>query len=35
VNNWGTSNSDADIDVNGIVDIDDLLMVINGWGPCP
>jgi hypothetical protein len=34
VNNWGTSNADADIDDNGIVDIDDLLAVINAWGGC-
>jgi hypothetical protein len=34
VNNWGTSNADADVDDNGIVDIDDLLAVINAWGAC-
>jgi hypothetical protein len=34
VNNWGTSNADADVDDNGIVDIDDLLAIINAWGPC-
>src|SRR5262249_8100434 len=25
----------ADVNSNGVVDIDDLLAVINSWGPCP
>ena len=27
--------SDGDADHNGIVDVDDLITVITGWGPCP
>ena len=25
----------ADLDVSGSVDVQDLLLVIEGWGPCP
>jgi hypothetical protein len=25
----------GDVDGDGVVNIDDLLAVINGWGPCP
>jgi hypothetical protein len=36
INGWGATGANiADLNGSGLVDIDDLLMVINGWGPCP
>ena len=33
--NWGTSNAIADLNVDGIVDAQDLGVVLAGWGNCP
>jgi hypothetical protein len=33
-NDWTTPPSVADINIDGAVDVDDLLAVINGWGAC-
>jgi hypothetical protein len=38
VGQWGGppgSGCSADVDQSGAVDVDDLLFVINLWGPCP
>jgi hypothetical protein len=39
INAWGwtgtAGTNAADITGNGVVDIDDLLEIVNGWGPCP
>jgi len=38
INAWGICPSGpcpADLDHNGVVNVDDLLGVINGWGPRP
>ncbi len=32
---WGTSDPNADVNDDGIVDFLDLLEVLAGWGPCP
>ncbi|MHC4990076.1 MAG: hypothetical protein ACYTGC_03760 [Planctomycetota bacterium] len=32
---WSTDDCQADVDESGLVDVDDLLEVILGWGPCP
>jgi hypothetical protein len=38
INNWGWNGpiggNPADVTNDGIVNIDDMLSVINGWGPC-
>jgi hypothetical protein len=35
INNWGAGpGNPADVDNDGDVDLDDLLLVINNWGPC-
>ncbi len=31
---WGSSDSDADVDGNGVVSTNDLLLLIAAWGPC-
>ena len=35
INDWGSADSTADINDDGVVDIQDLLAVMNAWGPCP
>ena len=32
---WGGNDADADLNEDGIVGVDDLLIVISDWGPCP
>ena len=32
---WGQSGVPADINEDGVVDIDDLFAVLAAWGPCP
>ena len=32
---FGATGCDGDVNDNGVVNIDDLLAVINSWGPCP
>jgi len=32
---WGLEIPSADIDGNGTVDTNDILLVISAWGPCP
>ena len=34
IDQWGLTNSPADINDDGIVDVSDLLIVIGNWGPC-
>jgi hypothetical protein len=34
INQWGLTNSPADINFDGIVDVSDLLIVVGNWGPC-
>jgi hypothetical protein len=34
-NDWTTPPSVADINIDGVVNVDDLLAVINAWGECP
>jgi hypothetical protein len=31
---WGAVDSPADVDMDGIVDVNDLLLVVGNWGPC-
>ncbi len=31
---WGTESSIADLNYDGIVGIDDLLLLLAAWGPC-
>ena len=31
---WGTIDSPADVNEDGIVDVSDLLMVVGNWGEC-
>jgi hypothetical protein len=31
---WGTNNADADVNTDGTVNVADLLILIDGWGPC-
>ena len=32
---WDTDNADADVNDDGIVDTNDILLVLSAWGPCP
>jgi hypothetical protein len=34
IGQWGVAGGPADVTQDGIVNIDDLLAVIGGWGPC-
>jgi hypothetical protein len=35
INSWGAGSSNsADVSGDGVVNLDDLLMVVNAWGPC-
>ncbi len=34
IDQWGLTNSPADLNEDGIVDVSDLLMVVGNWGPC-
>jgi hypothetical protein len=34
IDQWGQSNSPADINGDGIVNVTDLLAVVGNWGPC-
>jgi hypothetical protein len=31
---WGTDDTDADVNDDGIVDTNDILLVLSAWGPC-
>jgi hypothetical protein len=31
---WGNAGGSADVDGSGFVDFDDLLLVLDAWGPC-
>ena len=33
--NWNAAAGPADVNYDNIVNIDDLLVVIGAWGPCP
>ncbi len=32
---WGTDDADVDVNYDGIIDTNDLLLVLSAWGPCP
>jgi hypothetical protein len=32
---WGSSSPAADVNSDGIVNITDLLIIFDQWGPCP
>jgi hypothetical protein len=32
---WGQSGGIADVTLDGIVGVDDMLALPSGWGPCP
>ena len=34
IDQWGATNSPADVTEDGIVNVSDLLLVISNWGPC-
>jgi len=34
IDQWGFTDSPADLNFDGIVDVSDLLMVVGNWGPC-
>jgi hypothetical protein len=34
IDQWGLTNSPADLNFDGIVDVTDLLIVVGNWGPC-
>jgi serine protease len=34
IDQWGLTNSPADVNSDGIVDVSDLLIVVGNWGPC-
>ena len=34
IDQWGLTNSPADVNSDGIVDVSDLLLVVGAWGPC-
>ena len=34
IDQWGLTNSPADVNFDGIVDVSDLLIVVGNWGPC-
>jgi hypothetical protein len=34
IDQWGQTDSLADINQDGIVDVSDLLMIVGNWGPC-
>jgi hypothetical protein len=34
IDQWGSTDSPADINFDGIVDVTDLLMVVGNWGEC-
>ena len=34
LSNYGSSNGEGDVDGDGVSDVNDVLAVINGWGPC-
>ena len=34
IDQWGQTNSPADLNFDGIVDVTDLLIVVGNWGPC-
>jgi hypothetical protein len=35
IDQWGSNDSPADINGDGIVNVADLLLIIDGWGDCP
>jgi len=35
ISDWGMSNSPADVNVDGVVDVSDILQMISAWGICP
>ena len=35
ISSWGTNGPLGDVNYDGIVDVEDLLTVIDSWGPCP
>jgi hypothetical protein len=34
IDQWGSTDSPADINGDGIVNVTDLLAVVGAWGPC-
>jgi hypothetical protein len=34
IDQWGATDSPADVNQDGIVDVSDLLIVVGNWGPC-
>ena len=34
IDQWGLTNSPADVNFDGIVDVSDLLIVVGNWGAC-
>ena len=34
IDQWGQSDSPADINDDGVVDVQDILLIVGDWGPC-
>ena len=34
IDQWGATKSEADINMDGIVNVTDLLIVVGNWGSC-
>jgi hypothetical protein len=34
IDQWGATDSPADVNEDGTVDVTDLLIVVGNWGPC-
>ena len=34
IDQWGLTDSPADLNQDGIIDVTDLLIVVGSWGPC-